>query len=147
MPNISSLTMPDGIVYAIKDSQARKDIEDIKKNGSGSGGSGNGSSSEIKIAMDGENFILFETITMPELYNDVINGAQIYMVPTMPEQEGIIIHDYKVYFSVQMVSHVTNNGNERYTVIVTNKLHDLTLYLYNTAGSNEVEISEHTPAT
>lgn len=43
MPNISSLTMPDGIVYSIKDSQARKDIEDIKKNGSaGSGGSGGG---------------------------------------------------------------------------------------------------------
>lgn len=43
MPNISSLTMPDGIVYAIKDSQARKDIEDIKKNSAGgNGGSGGG---------------------------------------------------------------------------------------------------------
>ena len=50
MPNISSLTMPDGIVYAIKDSQARKDIEDIKKNGSG--GSGGSSSS------GGEPFIV-----------------------------------------------------------------------------------------
>lgn len=43
MPNISSLTMPDGIVYNIKDSQARKDIEDIKKNGfAESGGSSGG---------------------------------------------------------------------------------------------------------
>lgn len=43
MPNISSLTMPDGIVYSIKDSIARKDIEEIKKNGSGgSGGAGGG---------------------------------------------------------------------------------------------------------
>ena len=39
MPNISSLTMPDGIVYAIKDSQARKDVEEIKKQMSGEGGS------------------------------------------------------------------------------------------------------------
>lgn len=31
MPNISSLTMPDGIVYSIKDSIARKEIEEIKK--------------------------------------------------------------------------------------------------------------------
>lgn len=43
MPNISKLTMSNGVVYNIKDSQARKDIEDIKKNGSaGSGGSGGG---------------------------------------------------------------------------------------------------------
>lgn len=34
--------MPDGIVYAIKDSQARKDIEDIKKNGSAGGSSDSG---------------------------------------------------------------------------------------------------------
>lgn len=46
MPNISSLTMPDGIVYSIKDSIARKDIEDIKKNGSGSGGSGSSGGGE-----------------------------------------------------------------------------------------------------
>lgn len=37
MPNISSLTMPDGIVYSIKDSQARKDVEEIKKQMSGGG--------------------------------------------------------------------------------------------------------------
>lgn len=46
MPNISSLTMPDGIVYNIKDSQARKDIEDMKKSG---GGSGSGSSSGAAV--------------------------------------------------------------------------------------------------
>lgn len=37
MPDISKLTMSNGVVYNIKDSQARKDIEDMKKNGSGSG--------------------------------------------------------------------------------------------------------------
>lgn len=31
MPNISSLTMPDGIVYSMKDAQVRKEIEEIKR--------------------------------------------------------------------------------------------------------------------
>ena len=51
MPNISSLTMPDGIVYAIKDSQARKDIEDIKKNSSAGSGSSGGGGAKVTITM------------------------------------------------------------------------------------------------
>lgn len=60
MPDISKLTMPNGIEYNIKDSQARKDIEKIKKSGGGSsGGSGLPDASEYKngtalIAIDGE---------------------------------------------------------------------------------------------
>lgn len=62
MPNISSLTMPDGIVYSIKDSIARKEIEEIKKNGSaGSGGSSGGGSFVIGGTVSGTTVTLDKT--------------------------------------------------------------------------------------
>lgn len=51
MPNISSLTMPDGIVYNIKDSQARKDVEEIKKQMSG----GEATSSVLDDLLEGKS--------------------------------------------------------------------------------------------
>ena len=108
-----------------------------------------GSSSGIKdigIAAVGEgSFELSEKMTMSELYNNVSNGTRFYIVPTIPEQEGIIVHDHKFYLFVQMVSHITKNGNEVYLVYVLNNQYNLSLYLYNAAGSNEVVISEKAP--
>ena len=121
-------------------------LNDIADNGGCSGGGEGNSGGEIEIVVVGEGtFVLSEIITMSELYNKVANGARIYITVTMPEQESIIVHEYKMYFQVQMVNHVTINGNERRVVSVFNKQTNTTLYLYNDAGSNEVIISEHAP--
>lgn len=76
MPNISSLTMPDGIVYSIKDSQARKDIEDIKKNGSAESGGSSGGVEDIEGAYLG-NHQYSVNKPMAEIVSAMQQGARI----------------------------------------------------------------------
>ena len=69
--------MPDGIVYSIKDSQARKDIEDIKKNSfAGSGGPGGVADVEATL---GENDTLVVNMTVDDLADAMQKGARIYI--------------------------------------------------------------------
>ena len=103
MPNISSLTMPDGIVYAIKDSQARKDIEDIKKNGSaGSGSVSGGGVEDIDGTLIGNNKCSVNK-PLSKIASAMQQGARICAI--QETTVGGITYRTTVYLSILMVSY------------------------------------------
>lgn len=143
MPDISKLTMSNGVVYNIKDSQARKDIEDMKKNGSGVW-SGSSSGAAVYATFSTEDGGASWTCdkTFEELKTAYDAGSLIFAITDYVPGNAVLMR-YRSAFNLHEENVVEDFFAEIITVDVEiNVINTLKAYRFIVSNSHGVIVQE-----